>query len=214
MPRNPDKDATNRRSSVRAWSWISSLGIAGVALISIWRTIRADGLSGDATGYVFGFLAVLVLWGLLGLSNWVRLRRVRSISPKAFVVNISIFLDLEPQLEEVQQLLPRTRRSGKNAGIHYATLAVDRDSLRIFRGWFKAKEEFRAPSSALSEVRVVRAPQGTFNLHCIQFAFTNDEKSAHVDIAVLRPQFGLLVVESKTNLDRSLDAIIQASGTQ
>lgn len=214
MPQKSKRDGTDRRFSVRAWSWISALGIAGVALISIWRTVRADGLSGDPTGYVLGFLAVLALWGFLGLSNWVRLRRVRSMGAGSFVVNISIFLDLEPQLEEVHRLLPQIHRSPKNVGINYATLAVDRGSLRIYIGWFKPKEIFKAPSSALTGVRVERVPQGTFNIHCIQFAFTNDEKSAHIDIAVLRPQFGLLVVESKAHLSSSLDAIIRASGVR
>jgi hypothetical protein len=211
MNRDRTGGGPSRKTSARSASWVSSIGIAGAGLISIVRSISADGLYEGAIGYLYGFLAVLGIFVFLVLSNRIRIRKVRAMNTSAFVANISIFLDLEPQMQEVRSLLSLPQSSKRKAGVSYANLAVDEGTVKIFRGYFRPKELFSAPSEGLSRSSIARVPQGTFNLNCIELEFTSETRSALLDLTLVRPTFGI-GIQTKKSLGKSLDNILTAAG--
>jgi hypothetical protein len=155
----------------------------------IFNVVRQDQVS--LVGVALGLPAAIGLVGAVDLWNVARIRTLEKRYPGAFVAQLVPYPQLFPQLEPLVRAGVGRGRVGSSG---YASIVVDRSSVRIFAGAWRPRESFSITGMEISDLRVRRVPQGKWILSSLELQFGSGDEAILVDLCLMRLWLGIPVV--------------------
>jgi hypothetical protein len=185
--------------------WVGVFLLAGYA---IWRLVTTliDDPGGDYTGWVIGLVGTAAIVAFVDWRNTARTRRLRESHPDAFVSNIIAYRQLVGQSQSVAELFGG-RTTLRRAS--YATLVIDDEAVRVFRGGLRPQEVFSVPSASLTGAQIVSKTMAAWNVPCIELTFGRAEKTAEMDFCLMRTRLGVPRNVPRAPLELHLAAVMK-----
>ena len=155
----------------------------------------------NAGGIVLGVSVVIVIVAVVGARSWYSVRAVERRNAGALVARIVMYDQFRAQLNSLAEA---SQMAQPRLGFHTAaTLSVNSDHVRLFLG-ANSEPFFSIPTSQLTSIDIVKAPQGKWILPSLEMTFEANGTSVGLDFCVMNSGFSFPHVVGRKKLERTL----------
>jgi hypothetical protein len=201
-----------KRPSVNVWRWLGVVAYVALAALEVLNAVRGGINGGSLIGVVLGIATVVLFFFLIDMRIVSHRKTVERAHPGAYVSSIVAYPELIAQLRKLRDVLG-TANVPLRANRYY-TIGVTESDLIFFGGFWANREFLTIPMSFVADVCTVQAPQGKWQLYCIELRFKAPQTSLPLDLCLLRIRYGLPRVVPKGVLETQRDVLIRTTGLE